>query len=235
MGHLGPSTLAAGWAELAVLIVVFGISALSALAKKAGKPQTPTTSGSRRPEVLGPSEGRTRLDEMAARRRAQLDTLARKDTGDPPAGQPHNLSMAQIQERAAAKLAYEERAQALRAQYARTQQAPPRPSSPTPPQPVRPKLPLPARPARRPPAARPAPAPPLAQMPKVTPARTDAADQAAAAAGRDEPTTQVTRLGRVDQRQAVLRLGGKMLKLTPGVMRSAVVLQEVLGPPVGLR
>ncbi|MCC6581708.1 MAG: hypothetical protein IT440_14850 [Phycisphaeraceae bacterium] len=111
MLHRATLTLMAGSGieELIVpaigVIIFVGSAIVNAMRKDRQKAQTRTPPPS-------PAEGQRKLDELAQRRRRQLQELARQQQGKP--AQPDNLTVHQARKREQARLMYQRRAEALR-------------------------------------------------------------------------------------------------------------------------
>jgi len=113
------------------LIVVFGGWVTSMIKQLAARRQA-----AERARTSGPA---SRLDELAAKRRAQLRQMAGRDVAEgttSASSEPENMTMAERIARARAKAQYEKRATDLRQQKT-AQRQPQAPAQTSPPQPVR--------------------------------------------------------------------------------------------------
>lgn len=158
--------------------------------------------------------------------------------GRPRAGEPANLTLEQLRERARAKIEYERRAAQLRQQMA-VRTSPPsgagvaRPGRPQPVEPgqripsSRPSVPVSARPPVRPSIAT-----GMERKPEGVLSRL-ASEQARAAVRRHVPDTVVV-TGPV-RRAPVVSCGRRIVPLNMRTLREAVILSELLQPPLALR
>lgn len=121
-----PLTFAAGWEEVigvSIALVIFIGNMLAKGLKKTNEASKPAPSN----QPQNKTQRAQRLEELAAKRRAELQNLASQRQGQqPPTQRPANLTMQQASERDHAKTLYERRAEALRQMQQKKQhQAPP--------------------------------------------------------------------------------------------------------------
>lgn len=110
----------ADWLPVIIIIVTVIASWVSTAMKEGGKKQRqrqrprPTVDPNALQDETPTMGRRLSVDEMAARRREQLQELARRRQRAMGQGQPTNLTAGQVEERTRAKATYEARAQELR-------------------------------------------------------------------------------------------------------------------------
>ena len=234
------------WIYFIVVGIAIVVSIIGNIVKEAKQRQEQRERRSAtRPPAGGERPGQTtssRLDEMAERRRRQLQELAQRrrsgesrslpGTGPAVSNDPMNLTAAQLAERERARAAYERRAAQLRGQ--RAHQA-------NPPQGA-------AGPRRKPKRLHssieqrhlPPPATPLADRPRLAP------DPGSHNLGSNISTFDAVHSGETDQpsrhvpdvsMEAPLRKSSPIAKLIAQhhVLRNAVVLKEILDRPIALR
>lgn len=118
-------TLAAGWEEVigvSIALVIFIGNMLAKGLKKTNETGKPAADGSNQNK----SQRAKRLEELAAKRRDELQNIASQQGQRPPTQRPDNLTIQQASERDHAKTLYERRAEALRQmQLKKQRQAPP--------------------------------------------------------------------------------------------------------------
>ena len=248
------------WIVGAIFIAIMVIGAIANAVKdlwqKKDETKPESDKGSR-PLQDQPSSrpaGQSPADELAARRRRQLQELARRRTGSqpqPPAqtGEPANLTSAQRAQRQRAKAEYERRAAELSAQrqaeaQRRTVDAPPRQARPTRPQTTPQQPPTPGQ--------RQAPRQTVEQRHLQTGVRTLRSKRAIGAEpgshnlGAGATQVDVSRGGHegepvhrhVPDVLAAPPRGPSMIAKMLGQKRSlqrAIVLKEILDRPIGLR
>ncbi|MFG0247499.1 MAG: hypothetical protein ACF8OB_01325 [Phycisphaeraceae bacterium JB051] len=129
-----PLTLAAGWPEVIGVSIALVIFIGNLLAKGINKTNQET--GASSPTSTGDTSGQSRaerLEQLAAKRRAELQRLASQHQQQSTATPPTNITMQQAGERQQAKTLYERRAEALRQmQQKQGRQAPPSRPEPQP-------------------------------------------------------------------------------------------------------
>lgn len=139
-----PLTLAAGWEQLIVVAIFATIFIVKAIAKGTSNANGQGKSGSSASGASAQSQRAARLEELARKRRAELQQLAaqRQQSGQqhptttPSQQQPGNITAQQAGQRQQAKTLYERRAEALR-QMQRQQQPQPRQAPPSRPAPIK--------------------------------------------------------------------------------------------------
>ena len=252
--------LGMGAFELVVILVVCAGGVISSIAKKIAeqKARAQDEARKRQAQMGMPAPGTpgasaqvggvapVSVEDLAARRRAELQrrtSRAASVSRPQSAGGAHptNITMTQVQQREAAKREYARRAQVLREQYAKAHpSAPPGTSAP--------KTQI-AGPTLDPDSVavedRPLPTShhPVITAPVAPPKHAKPAPAAVSSTGRSAsrqsagafPTASAVAIVTQNRPIPELHLAGKKLRLTPGVMRSAIALKEVLDPPVALR
>ncbi|MBI1335379.1 MAG: hypothetical protein GC164_00280 [Phycisphaera sp.] len=239
-----------------IQLVIYGVVGLFVfggwVAKLGKKLNEPAQRGNRPSPSLS-------LEEMAARRRARLQQMSGQRSGSatprpPQPAQPTNMTLAEASERARAQKAYEARAaqlrqQTQRIQAAQSQQAGRSARARTPSRPARRSLaPTPARPVQTAPVTMPRPVAPTATAQPITPASI-----AAHALSLGSDVTQVSRVDNdrdIDYGESVVHrhvtdagttsaghhVGSALARgISLKTLRQAIVLKEVLEPPLALR
>jgi hypothetical protein len=235
------------WVALVILFIGLVVWVWNKLSKAGSAPGPGRPGG---PVSTRPLSGTppTDIDELARRRREQLEMLARQRAGGMAADQPTNITMEQLRQRAQAKLEYERRVAALRAGASPAAGAPPVARSAPPAAPPRPQSgrgsvyrPAPAappprpqrqvqRPAVRPPAAAPRtrpgatpalPAPPAEFLPKI-----EVLEDVHRMVSDAEPGAVAVPLA-----AAV----ASVPQPNPALMRKMMIWREILSPPLALR
>jgi len=249
-------TLAIAWFDL-IIFGIIGLSIISRIAKKAKAAQSTSGFSKPRPRMLdmaehldvddlssspsSPSSDMPSLDELATHRRQKLQELAsqrrsaKKGLSAPTSTGPSNLTLAQRIERARAKAQYELRAQQLRRAQASAQSQPTASTPPTASPSQQPyQAPRRASKPRRPRSQR---STVVNREPtEVETVHTHRGHKALPSERQSEPpSTEVFTIPSPGARPTTPDRIIPIHSLTAHSLRQAVILREILDPPLALR